>query len=107
MLRFAMLPFRFVRHHGWISLALSFLVIAAGVGGVNLWAWHHYRAAEEALRVDEMDSAQEHITVCLRIWRWSSTAQFLAARIERVSGRYPEAEAHLMECVRLQHGASE
>jgi tetratricopeptide (TPR) repeat protein len=107
MLRFAMLPFHFVRHHAWLSLALSFLVGVAAVGGVNLWAWHHYRAAEEALRVDKMESAREHIDACLRVWRWSSTTHFLAARIERVSGHYPQAEAHLTECVRLQHGASE
>jgi tetratricopeptide (TPR) repeat protein len=54
-----------------------------------------------------MDKARAHIDDCLRVWRWSSATRFLAARIERVSGRYPQAEAHLVECVRLQHGASE
>jgi tetratricopeptide (TPR) repeat protein len=107
MLRYALLPFRFVGRHRWMSLASSLFFVAIVVGGVNLWAWHHYRAAEDALHVDDMGKAREHIDACLRIWRWSPAPQFLAARIERVSGHYPQAEDHLMECVRLQHGASE
>jgi tetratricopeptide (TPR) repeat protein len=80
---------------------------AALVVLVNWWAWHHFRAAEQALRDDQMDQARYHIFQCLRVWPRSPQTHFLAARIQRVSGHYPQAEQHLHECVRLQHGASE
>jgi tetratricopeptide (TPR) repeat protein len=107
MLRYAILPLRFIRSRPWLSGTLAVLLCAAAIAGVNLWAWYHYRAADDALRVDDMDKARQHIFQCLRVWRWGVATRFLAARIERVSGHYAEADDQLRECVRLQHGATE
>jgi tetratricopeptide (TPR) repeat protein len=85
------------------GVVLVVVVLAA----VNLWAWHHFQAAQQALRDDDLDPARQHISQCLRVWPRGSATHFLAARIARVSGRYPEAEQHLTECIHLQHGASE
>jgi tetratricopeptide (TPR) repeat protein len=107
MPRYALLPIRLVCRRPWLSLALIVLNAALVAGGANLWAWYHYRKAEAGLRIDDLDKARTHVDACLRVWRWSAATHFLAARIERVSGHYPQAEEHLRECVRLQHGASE
>ena len=107
MLRYITFPFRFLALHLWASLTAALLLGIVVVAGVNGWAWYHYRAADAALRVDDMDAAQHHIGHCLRVWRFGAATQFLAARIERVSGHYPQADEHLRECVHLQHGASD
>jgi tetratricopeptide (TPR) repeat protein len=107
MLRSVVFPFRYLRRHPWASGTALLVLLAASVAGVNGWAWYHYRAAANALRVDEMEAARQHIDQCLRVWRYDAATQFLAARIERVSGHTPQAEEHLRECVRLQHGPSD
>jgi tetratricopeptide (TPR) repeat protein len=107
MLGWMRLPFRFLRRHPGVALLSVLLLIAALVGLVNGWALQQFRAAEQALHDDQMDPARYHISECLRVWQHGPATHFLAARIERISGRYPEAEQHLRECVRLQHEVSE
>jgi tetratricopeptide (TPR) repeat protein len=107
MLHYLKMPFYFVRRRPWTTSVVGVVLCATAVLGINLWAWSHFRAAQEALSKDEMDEAQQHIAQCLRVWWRGPATQLLAARIERVSGHYPEAEQHITECVHLQHGASE
>lgn len=107
MLRHAKLPFQAARRRPWTTLAAGGLLCVAALAGVNLWAWHHFQAAQRALRDDDIDQARQHITSCLHVWGRGPATHFLAARISRVGGRYPEAEHHLTECNRLQHGATE
>lgn len=91
----------------WHVVSLAFVVAAAALGGANVWAWYHFRAAEKALDHEKLDEARSHILCCLRVWQRAPATHLLAARIERLSGRYPQAEQYLSECVCLQHGASE
>lgn len=104
-LRFLLAPIRFLRCRPRTSLVVG-MVLSAALA-LNLWAWYHYRAAEQALRDDSMDEARQHVAQCLRVWRLSSTVHLLAAYIERLSGHYLEAEQHLKECERLNGGATE
>lgn len=107
MLRWIGLPFRFLRRHAWASVLTIVLGILLLFVLVNVWAWQQYRAAEQALGDEQLEQARSHILKCLRIWGHSSASHFLAARIERLSGHYPQAEQQLHECVRLRHGPTE
>jgi Tfp pilus assembly protein PilF len=80
---------------------------AAGLGGLNLWAWYSYRAAEQALGDERPDEARRHVGRCLWVWRWRPGAHLLAARVARAQEDYGEAESHLDECQQLQGEASE
>jgi len=97
----------FPLRHRRLTLLLAFCACGAAIGGVNVWAWRQYVAAKQALRQDKIEKARAHLTNCLRIWRRSSEAHLLLARIERTSGHYREARQQLSECVRLQGGSSE
>jgi tetratricopeptide (TPR) repeat protein len=84
------------------TLAGVLLVVAA----VNLWAWHHYRQANQLVARQHFAEAYPHYAQALKIWRWSADTQLLAGRTARRAGLYPEAEMHLAECERLQGGSS-
>jgi Tfp pilus assembly protein PilF len=71
---------------------------AAYLGGLNLWAASHFRAAERALDRHDFDSAGQHLALCLRVWPTGANTHFLAARVARGAGRYDEAEEHLKVC---------
>jgi tetratricopeptide (TPR) repeat protein len=81
---------------------LTLVAVAAGAGGLMFWADYQYRAAKRELRSDHLPEARRHIQLCLHVWRYSADAQFLAARIARLSADYEQAEVHLKECTRLQ-----
>lgn len=105
--------FRYLTRGFWVGcrrpvvlLLAGSLLCLTGFAAPNLWAWHHFRAAESALHHEDIDQARYHISQCLRVWHGAQT-HFLAARIERLSEDFPEAEQHLTECIRLQHGPSE
>lgn len=99
--------FAFLRRRLGRMVGVGLLLIVTAFGGVHLWAWHHFRAAEQALREENHEEAQQHIACCLRIWQRGAQTHLLAARIQREAGHPEEAERHLAECIRLQHGASE
>lgn len=90
-----------------VILLLAIVFFPVTLVACNLWARSHYRAAEKALHDDRMAEARAHISQCLRVWQRDAAAQLLAARIERIRSHFPEAEQHLRECIRLQHGPSE
>lgn len=96
-----------VRRHPWIGALVFLFLVALGVGGTTLW-WHHELVlAGEAIRQQHWDQARMHVGRCMTLWPWSPEAHLIAARLERLTGRLGEAEAHLHECQRLQHGANE
>jgi len=85
---------------------LTLIVVALVAGGILLWADYQYRAAQRDLRDYHLPEARRHIQLCLRVWRYSPDAHFLAARIARLSTDYEQAEFHLNECKRLQKEVS-
>jgi tetratricopeptide (TPR) repeat protein len=81
---------------------LALVVVAVAAGGALLWADYQFRAAQRDLHDDHLPEARRHIQLCLRVWRYSPDAHFLAARIARLSTDFEQAEFHLNECTRLQ-----
>jgi Flp pilus assembly protein TadD len=107
VLRFLFWPFRLMRRRPILSGAvLLFIATAVGLVGVHFWALREFHEAEVALDEDHPPEAFRHISFCLKVWPWSDDAHFLAAQIARLSGAYPEAEAQLAECRKLEHGST-
>jgi tetratricopeptide (TPR) repeat protein len=98
-------PFRQLRRP-IIAAGFLLVVAASALAGVQSRALHEFHEAEVALDDDRMADASQHLSFCLTVWPWSDDVHFLAARIARYSGAYPEAEAQLAECRRIQHGSS-
>jgi predicted Zn-dependent protease len=96
------LSFRAPRRQ-WLWLALLILLGAgAGVGGRYLWAWHHFRAGEEALARYRGEEALRHFAVYLQVWPESVRGQLLATRAARRAGDDESAQRYLRACRRLQ-----
>lgn len=87
-----------------LALALVVLVVLVlgTAAAANVWAQARYDAAARALREYRLDDARHEIRQCLRVWRRSPSAHFLAARIERHRGDYQQAEHYLEACRRLK-----
>ncbi|MHB1423199.1 MAG: tetratricopeptide repeat protein [Gemmataceae bacterium] len=97
------IPSRFLSRLGCLLL-LGAIVAAAGV---NLWAWHHFSQAGRSLERYHFSEAYAHYTQALKVWRWSASLHFQAARTARRAGLYPQAEHHLAEYQRLQGDSAE
>ncbi|HEY7312796.1 MAG TPA: tetratricopeptide repeat protein [Gemmataceae bacterium] len=85
---------------------LTLFGVALAVGGINLWAWHHFREAGRLADRQRFAQAHAHFAHSLQVWRWSASTHFSAGRSARRAGLYAEAERHLAECQRLQGGSS-
>jgi tetratricopeptide (TPR) repeat protein len=87
----------------WRGVGLLVLVVAglAVIGeaayliGRQVWADHHFRAAEDASRHRDFDAARVHLALCLEIRPDDAEAHFEAARAARRAGRFNEAADHL------------
>jgi tetratricopeptide (TPR) repeat protein len=93
----------FVRSPGKVVVVvvlLGLIGLGAYMGGRELWAESHYRAAQWANDQGDLPLAREHIQQCLRVRSRSGLAHLLAARIARRSLRHEEAREHLAECQR-------
>jgi tetratricopeptide (TPR) repeat protein len=74
------------------------LALAGGglyLGLAYLRAWHHLRAAREALARDHNPEATEHLKECLRFWPDDPEVLVLAARAARRRGDFADAEGYL------------
>jgi tetratricopeptide (TPR) repeat protein len=76
--------------------------VALAVGGVHLWACHHFREAGRRLEKFQFADAYDHYLQCLKVWRWSTTTHFLAGQAARRASKYEEAEQHYAACVGLE-----
>jgi tetratricopeptide (TPR) repeat protein len=85
---------------------LAVLTVILATAGVNLWAWHHFREADRLVEKQQFAKAYPHYAQCLRVWRWSASTHFRAARTARRAGLYQEAEQHLAATEKLQGDAS-
>jgi Tfp pilus assembly protein PilF len=72
----------------------------------HLWAERHFQTAKKALARRDFSQAQEHLTLCAKVWPWGAETRLLQARAARLVGEYDQAEAYLRECTELG-GASE
>ncbi len=79
MFRYGKLPFHFIRHRPWTALASGAFLCLATLAAVNLWAWHHFRAAEQACRDDDIELARQHISECVAASGARTATQLLAA----------------------------
>lgn len=88
-------------HVLWAVFALALLGVAGlgvYVAGWNLWAWHHYKKAEEAIARRRFDEALAHLDLTLSVWPKSGGTHFLAARTARRADKYDKAREHLQKC---------
>jgi tetratricopeptide (TPR) repeat protein len=83
------------------------LLGAAGFAAVHLWVDHQFRAAQTAFDGGRYADARDHIHLCFNIFPNDADAHFLAARIERRSSKYKEAEIHLDAYKRLRGATDE
>jgi tetratricopeptide (TPR) repeat protein len=89
----------FRRHPFALGLGLlAVLGVGAAVGGRHLWAWHHYRAAQEALEQPRLAQARAHLALCLEVWPASAPTHLLAARTARRAGAFTDADQLLRRC---------
>jgi tetratricopeptide (TPR) repeat protein len=90
----------------WVLIALSLALLAItgtglSIAGWQIWAWHHYRLAEQAVEQRDFALARAELACCLRVWPNSAEVHLLAARTARRATSYDDAEQHLKECQRL------
>ena len=86
----------------WLLIPVA---LGGYVGGRQLWARHHFRAAERCLQGRQFAEARAHLTRCLAVWPTDVKTHFLLARTARRAGDYQEAGQHLERCEQL-HGAT-
>ena len=80
-----------------LALAAA-LGVGGYVGGRQLWARHHFRAAERALAARDLAQARVHLDLCLEVWSNSAATHLLAARTARRAGSLDRAEEYLDIC---------
>jgi tetratricopeptide (TPR) repeat protein len=82
----------------WCWLLLGSVLLVGGLLACEGWAAWQERLASEAMANDLQAEAKRRINLALQV-RWSRTSTLLlAARINRLSGAYPEAEQYLLRC---------
>jgi tetratricopeptide (TPR) repeat protein len=97
---------RLLRNHPIRALAGTvFVTVLFLTAGVNVWAWHQLREANQLARQQRYSKAYSYYSRCLQVWRWSAETHFLAGRAARRAAMYQETDWHLAESARLQ-GAS-
>jgi tetratricopeptide (TPR) repeat protein len=83
---------------------VPFLLLFGAVGayvGLQFWASHHFRAAQQALERRHLDEARGHLTSCLKVWPRDAEVYFLLARTARRAEAFDEAERYLARCKEL------
>src|SRR5262249_9656462 len=86
---------------GWRLVLLVSLSVGVVVGGRHLWAYCHYRTAQQALGQRKFAQARLHLRQCLKVWSNNAEVHWQAARAARRSGDYEEAALHLNRCEEL------
>jgi Tfp pilus assembly protein PilF len=96
-------PLGAIRSHPGRTLLVLALIGLVGVGAVftgrQLWANHHFRAAQECLKEQDLLGAHDHLELCLEVWPTDGEVLWQAARCARRMGRYDEAEYYLNRLV--------
>jgi len=91
----------------WRTIIVSLVGLAGlALGGRHLWAWHHFRAGQQALDHYHAREALSHFEACLRVWSSRPDVHLLAARAARQSERFDQAQGFLDACQSLQEKRS-
>ena len=90
-------PPRKRRRWFWLFLAVC-LLVAAGLGAREGWAYWQEQSARRALAEEHLDEAQRHIDLALWLRPGDMSTNLLAARIARHRGAYADAEQYLSRC---------
>lgn len=89
------------------TTVLLFLLLLAGTGsGFYLYALHQWRTFQATVKDGQLVEARNAMKICLWMWPRSPSVHLLAARTERMSGHFAEAETHLNLCLKLQPEAT-
>jgi type IV pilus assembly protein PilF len=91
-----------VRRRPWRTAGLLSLLLASAAAGLYAYAHHQWQTAQAALAAGQIAEARRRLKVCLFVWPRSVPVQLLAARAARLNGDFPEAEARLHRCLKLQ-----
>jgi tetratricopeptide (TPR) repeat protein len=83
------------------------LAALATASAARAWARHELTAGEAAARHERLDEAEACLRRSRRLWPGGADALRLAARVARLRGDYGRAEAELVECGRMEKGATE
>lgn len=88
----------------FVLLALLTLALLAGGSwaGLHYYVDHHLREAEEAIDRYDFESAEQHLSACLRLRPRSAHLHFEMARAARRAEHYEQASEHLRMCRQLQ-----
>jgi tetratricopeptide (TPR) repeat protein len=94
------------RRRRWCWLLVGTVLASGGLLACEGWAAWQQRLAGRALADNQLDEAKQHIDRALQVRRRRTSTLLLAARINRLSGAYSEAEQYLFRCGQLD-GMSE
>jgi tetratricopeptide (TPR) repeat protein len=84
-----------------VQLIGLLLLLGLTLGGRHLWAYWHYRQAQQALGLRDFAGAQEHFTQSLKVWSSSTDVHLKAARAARKAGDFDETDRLLGRCIEL------
>jgi tetratricopeptide (TPR) repeat protein len=94
-----------IRRHPVASVLVLAAVAGLGWGGTvagrRYWAQQQFRAAQQAYHRGELNVAQHHLDLCLKVLDDRADVQLLAAQTARRLDDYDEADRHLSACERL------
>jgi tetratricopeptide (TPR) repeat protein len=83
----------------WITAGLALVLLGSGAAGTFLWAQYHLRAAEQAIKRHDLNEAQRHLDLALKVHSKNSAIRLLAAQTARRRAAYEQAEEHLAVCL--------
>jgi tetratricopeptide (TPR) repeat protein len=89
------------------AVALALFVLAGAGAGFYAYALRQWDAAQAAVKDNRAEDAQGSLDLCLWVWPRSIPVHVLAARAARLKGDFQGADAHLKQCLKLGHGATE
>jgi tetratricopeptide (TPR) repeat protein len=78
-----------------VVFLLALIAFGLGLGGAQLWAASHFRAARRALAAYHVGEAGDHLKDCLKVWPDDPDVLFLAARAARCGGLFDPADEFL------------
>jgi tetratricopeptide (TPR) repeat protein len=85
-----------------VLVLLTLIAVGLGMGGAQLWAAYHFRAARRDLARYHPAEAGDHLAKCLRVWPDDPDVLFLAAQAARRSGLFDMAEDFLNRAQELR-----